>query len=601
VSILLVLLAAACAAPWLVLATRRWGALLAVPAVVTTMVLAIILTLLMTPALPVNLGIVVLVELALGAALGLRAVRRSGPVSRAGASAALSLWLPATLGAGVWLVVRLLSLVLPDASTLAWAMEGDTANNLFFARQIADDNGVVLGPDANPVPIVASSLAVPLALERLPTSGDLDLGIELGVFAWTWTAVIALCCIAMGAVAASLVDARRTVLHGSVAALGSLLPLTWFVSELPIDFGYLNAHFALSLLLASWLVFLCGDRAPVPAVAVLVGVAILMLLTWTPVVLVPVALGLVTAVRHRTVLLRARRWGLAVPVAACVLFLALAAALTLPTLLAQTDSLVAGGHGYPDTWMLSLVLVATTLLGAARLRGRHALPVFAGVVALVVASYLAAASTLYIARDLFTPWTAYYPAKLAWLICALLLPVGASIVAAVLTTSFRRIGALVAAAVVAGSVVLAAVMPVPRAPDYAAMQPLERILTGAVWHTGDRAADIIVALSRDDATALLWNSGSADETIINFWAMDGAGGHIGGDLDLRRFAFKEYRAHRSAGTQTAESWNALCTLLRDREHGVVVYTDDGGLENDLAEQCTGSSARFVVGATPGLD
>ncbi|MCU1543555.1 MAG: hypothetical protein JWM50_1420 [Microbacteriaceae bacterium] len=599
-SILLVVLALACSAPWVVVASRRWGALLAVPAVITAMVLAIILTLLVTPFTPVNLGVVALVELALGAAIGVVAVSRSGAITRRGAVAAAWLWLPATLGAFCWLVVRVLSMVLPDGSSIAWAMSGDTANNLYFARTILGDNGIAIGAESNPVPVVASALAVPLALAHLSPSSTPSLAIDLSVFAWTWSAVIMICCVAMGVVVASLVGPGRTVTRAVTGAIGSLLPLTWFITGLPIDFGYLNAHFALALLLACWLVFLASDRTPAPALTVLVALAILLLLTWTPVVLVPVAFGVVVAVRHRRALLRTRGVALATPLVAAVAFLGLTATLTAPTYFAQADELAAGGHGYPATWILAIVLIGTALLSTAWLRTRLAVPLFPGMSALLLASYAALASTLYVARDLFDQWTAYYPAKLAWLLCALLMPVAASLLVGALTINRGLARSTLAVATATLAVATAACVPLGLPDNYTPLQPADRILTGESWHTGDDAARVIVALADTGGVGLLWDTRSTDEAVINFWAMDAAGGHYKGVTALRAFAFDEYRAYRATGGHSAQSWNELCALLRNRSVSATVYTDNPELQRDLAERCTGSEARFVVGATPGL-
>jgi hypothetical protein len=490
--------------------------------------------------------------------------------------------------------------VLPDGSTVAWAMQGDAANNLYFARTILEDNGIAIGAESNPVPVVASTLAVPLSLAHLLPTSVPSLAIDLSVFAWTWSAVIMLCCVAMGAVVASLVGAGRPVTRAIASAIGSLLPLTWFVTGLPIDFGYLNAHFALALLLACWIVFVDGDRAPAACLTLLVGLAILILLTWTPVVLVPVAFGVVVVARHRRVLLAARGWALAAPLAGAVVFLLLAAALTAPTYFAQTDELAAGGHGYPSTWVMGIALIGVALISAAWLRTRVPVPVFAGVVALLVSCYAALASVLYVARDLFDQWSAYYPAKLAWLVCALLVPIAASLLIGVVSRARRPTRSPLVYATAALAVATAAFVPLSLPANYEPLQPADRLLAGKAWHTGDEAAGVIVALAQAGGVGIVWDAGSADEAVINFWAMDAAGGHYYGVEALRAFAFDEYRAYRDTGGHSAQSWNEFCALLRNRTVSATVYTDNAHLEQDLDERCTGAKARFVVGATPGL-
>ena len=598
-SILLIPLTLICAAVWVAIVSPVTGRLLAVPLVGATLLLTTIVLLLVTPFLALPLGIVVLAALTLFSIAGIALLLRS-PARRGMPSLhALTLWLPSLLGAVGWVAARAASFAVPGASRVSWAMEGDTTNNLHFARLIVEHNGIALGPDENPVPLAASLLALPLSLAQTVGSGA-SLESDLSIFAAVWTIMLAACCVAMGVVVASLIDPRRRVTVAVASAIGSLLPLTWFVAGLPIEYGYFNVHVALPLLLASWLAYLGARRSPAIALGALVCLSALLLVTWSPVVLVPVVLGAMLSARHRSRLLAMRPVAALFPFFSAAVFVLLTSCLTVPALFAQSAALEAPGHGFPATWVLSSALAIATLVAAALLRSRVDAGVFAGVVAVVLASYAALVSTFYVARDNFDPWDAYYPVKLAWLIAVVLLPVFASLLVAAAATLERRALRIAAVALAAALVVaLAAAPPVTRPDGYVARQPLDRILGGHVWRTGDAAVAIVVALAARGDVAILWKSDSPDEALINYWAIDAAGGDLGGDQSLRDFAFKEYRSFRTSGGHNVFSQNALCALLRDRDHAITVYTDDSSLESDFAENCTGASATYVVGATPG--
>jgi hypothetical protein len=600
-SILLVVLVLVTVSLWVLIVGPRWGSLLAVPAVVTGLSVLVLVTLTVTPLLGVAFGLAVMAVLGAASAAGLVLILRRRTGIRPPTAAALALWLPASLGAVIWIGVRIAATMVPGASQLSWAMEGDATNNLNYTRTIIADNGIALGGAANPVPIPVAAVAIPESLDGLWGTGGSALAAHLAAYGWVWTAMLATGCVVMGAVAASLVDPRRRALVVVASAGGSLLPLTWFVGGVPIEFGYFNMPFALVLALASWLTFVASSRAPLVALVTEVGIATLLLLTWSPVLLIPVALGVLIAARHRRLIVGARGLTLAGSLGAVALFLAYAGLLTIPTFLVQSSALTAPGQGLPQSWMLALALVAVCLAAGAYLRSRLTIPVFGGVLALVAACYLAMALFLFISREMFDPWTAYYTVKLLWLVTAVLLPIGLSLVAAVGSTVRPRVLALATVSVAAAlAVAVAAAAPIAR-PGAAVHQPAARILGGDVWKTGDDAVRIIVELAARGDSAILWESSSPDEEGVNFWAAYTTGDVDRDDRPLRRFAFREYGAFRGGSPGGAASANALCQLIRDPDRSMVIYTDNPALEEEFTANCTGSSADYRVGQTPGVD
>lgn len=609
---LLLVFAVSCLAIWVAIVGSRWGRLLAVPAVGTGMLVLLFVVLGVTPFLGANIGLVALALCVAATAIGIVLLVRNPRIRHRPSGDTVATWLFASLGAVVWLASRAISQFLPGAAFLSWSMEGDTTNNLYFARRIIADHGILLGGAENPVPLPVGILALPMSLERLVVPSEDLLRSDITVFGWVWVLVIAAGCVTMGAVVSACVPDGRPRLRAVASATGSLLPLTWLVSGLPIDFGFFNVPFAIPLAMASWLAYLGARRSPAVAITTLIGATMLLLLTWSPVLLVPVALGFVVAVRERRALLAVRGWALALPIALVAVVALLVIALSIPTYFAQTESFDAAGLEYPSTWFLGGAIAFAGLLLAAALRTRSPLPVFSGFLAVFAAAYVACAGLLLVSQEIFDPWRAYYPIKFAWLATVVVLPIALSIGLGLLARIRRPLLSLAATATGGALVVgLAAFAPLTKPPGYDAQQPLARMLGGHVWNTGDEAAETILELSNSHEVPILWETSSPDEALINYWLMDAAGGALGGDKTLRvfsfkdyaafRFSFKDYAAFRQFNGHRADSQNALCAVLRDPDFSPVIYTDNPELEASLPEWCEGGSARFVVGATPGLD
>ena len=605
VSILLVLLLLASFGLWWRIASERWGSRLSAPVVLVVQVIATMSALAVTPLVGIDFGWVLLAGAAVSVVIGGFLVARDPARRRRPGRDSVALWASASLGAVAWIATRIAAEVVPGASAVGWAMEGDATNNLNYARRILAENGISVGSTANPVPLPASAVAVPLGVDGLAGSGG-GLAAQLVTYGWVWVAVFAVLSVTMGVVAASLVDPERRGLVAVTASAGSLLPLTWFVGGLPIDFGYFNMPFTIVLALASWLLYVNSPRAPRVAFVAMVLTATLLALAWTPIALVPAALGVVLVVRDRRALVSLRGWRLVACLVALAAALGWVVILTLPTYFAQNEALDAHGQDYPPPWTLALALVGVSLVTAALLRTRLRIRFLPGLLALVGALYAAVAVFLFLARNAFDPWTGYYPVKGAWIACVILLPVVLSLVASLGSLARPRAAAGISVTIVSALVVaLAAFAPVTPARGFPPFQPGERMLGGHVWKTGDEAVDVITSVVGEAAdtgeTPILWMSDAPDEQMVNFWTIYSLDTVEPGDRALRRFAFREYGAFRSGGTRGPSSFNTLCALMRDPARSIVVYTDDASTQSDFAERCTDSSAEFVLGATPGID
>ncbi len=582
--------------PWLLALSKRFGLMIAVPGTAAAGILLAMAVLLLTHAARLDIAVSETLA-ALGfAAIGSAVIRRTpGAVRRPGRHA-VALWVSPILGALGWIGTQVAAQVVPGAARLSWAMNGDGFNNLFYAHAILNAHGLVLGNSQNPVPLPASLLALVLAPGRsLLAARDL-LGHDLASLTLVWTLILAATCIVTGAVVASAIPPRYPRAVAVASALGSLLPLTWYVAGLPIQWGYFNAHVILPLMLGAWLVFLASRRFPVAALVVLSAITTLTLASWAPLVLVPGSLGLAILVRD---------WArIRVVRGSAVLWLALGAAqvlawlgiVSVPTFLSQGAALDAPGHGFPSAWPALPFLLVALLAVAVAVRRTTSLPVLPGTIAVVGAALAASAVLLLLDSSQDDPWSAYYPTKLAWLLSVFLIILTVSLAATAVVAAVpgRRTTVAGVAGVTVLVLVLAAAMPLDGWSQTVLRQPTVRILTGSIWHTGDRAAQKILSLTDPSDTGILWQSADPDEAMIDFWVMVTRGGSLSGNPDLRGIAFVAYRSYRATGTYNDSDVATLCAILTLMKPTPTVHTANPLLGDALGRSCVGVKARVIV-------
>jgi hypothetical protein len=590
---LLALLFAASAFPWLLLLRMRFGHLLAIPATAGGALLLLLVVLLLSRALHLDyIATLVVASVIVGVAGGDLVARTPGAFRRPGRYA-VALWCPALAGALVWALTAILAQLIPGASRFGWVMNGDALNNLWYASVTQHSNGLALGATENPVPLPAALISVALGTgSSTSASAASVLSHELAALLVTWVVLLAATCIAMGVVVASAVDRRRTGIVALASALGSLLPLTWFVSGLTVQWGYFNLNVLLPVLLASWLVFLASRRHPIAAFVCLTGLATLTLATWTPAVLVPGALGLVVLVRNR-----AEFRGLAGP-QAIVTFLGIAQVVcwvgfaTIPTYLAQGSALEIPGVGFPPTWwgllLIAVLLVAALLL----LRGHTPLPITSGVTAVLAAGAVASAALLYFASDQPDVFGSYYPKKLAWVLLVLIGTIALSFTIAVVIARVRSLPRTITAAVMCVVLLAAAALPIGGWPETLQRQPIARILGDHVRHNGEQDVTDILALTNAGHPNILWQSGDPDEPIINEYLLAANGGFVRGNRTLINLVASQYFSYRATGRYSDSDVSTLCSMIRRVHPMPTVRTASTTLSARLQAACP--SAKAIV-------
>ncbi len=578
---------ALCAAPWVMLASRGFGAMLAGLGALCGIPLLVLFVLLATAPLGLDPLACVLALSAMLGALGLVLVLRERGALRRPSRLTVARWLPATAGALVWLGTLGAAHLLPRADALSWAMNGDGANNIHLARVILADHGFALPASyAVPLPNVLLALAMAPGRSADLAAGDL-LRHDLTAFGAFWALAFAATAVLLGLTASSLLQ-RGALRIGIASAGGSLLVATWFIAGLPIESGYLNVHVALPFALASWLAFLQSRRHGVASTVVILACGLLMLTAWAP--LIAITLGLLAAIAARGQWRRVRvRVAVPVAIVAAVglLWFGVVAA---PALGTSSGAFTTPGHGYPSTMLLFALCAAVAIGSAVALRRQADLPVLRGTVYLSLAAAAALTAMLVLAGGSSGALTSYYFSKLSWLFTVVLLAV--AVAGLVRLVAERRGGTVSVGIVVAAVLALCTLGPAPTRDNFRIDQPLDRILSARVWNNGDETVDTILANTGRDEPVLFWQSSSPDEAMIDFWLLEFNGGAIGGNDAVRGFSIEAYREFRDRGSYTPPPVGALCAVVTGLDRAVVVVTANAQLDEELDQACP--SARVTI-------
>jgi hypothetical protein len=595
--IALLTLAIIAGVPWLIVLGTRLGSLLAVAATAAGSLLLFVITLLITHLLGADIAVGIVADILAVGGSGIILLRRGwGTLHRPGRHA-IALWLTPIAGVLGWTVPLGIAQIVPGASRVAWALNGDAINNINTARVILADHGLALSASENPEPLPAALLAAALA----PGHGSIpatDLVVhEFSTFAIVWALLIAATCLTMGAVVGSAVSPRRPLLVAVASGAGSLLPLTWYAGGLPLQWSYLNANVAIPLLLASWLAFLAAKRTPLIAFSVLVALATLLLLTWTPLVLLPAGLGLVILARERARIRLLRGPSAVTFVAVLVPFILFLGINEVPALESQSGVLAIPGNDFPSTWGVvvgaALIAAATAFLPG-RLR-RDSL-IRWGTVALIGAAAAASAALVLLANSQPDPWSAYYPKKLAWMLSVFLGAVALSSVVGLVCDRVPSLRASVVTVAITCSAVLTAavVLPLGGWPETIVRIPAVRILSGSVWQTNNAAVSDVIRLTRPGHLGFLWKSGQPDEGFIDSRIILIEYGFRHPNQKMRAAAMAAYYSWRSTGAIDTSKIDSLCLFATRLPAGTTLITADPDLQSRLSASCPRSRLRVVI-------
>lgn len=565
-------LIAAAAAPWLLVTAARFG--LAISAAVVTLgtawgVLVVMIATAATglPMLPTIIAVWSMVGVTGALALG---ANRTIPVAGVGAGAR-AVWLAPLLGPLVWAGTLLYSAIAPGAARYSWVMMGDSANNLLFARGVLDDNGIVLGPQESPVPLPSAMLALSMSGGRLLASPGALTQHDITAFVVIWGLLIAASAYFAGAASAFVVNRSRPWVATGTGAAVSLLPLTWFVTGYPLEFGFFNVHLALPIVFLCWVAAL-SPRSPALSVMALSLAATLLLLTWTPLVLIPAALACWVMVRHRRSLRSTSPAGLIAAGLGGAQLLVFALGATLPSLLAHADVLGANGGVLPFPRLMVFATGAAAVGAAvlALLARRGALAQAFSCV--IIACVVGVAALFAVAGG----WT-YYPTKLSWFAMVIFLVLGSGVIAGITSASVRSPALATGALATVGVLVFVVLFFAPRAiRTYDWAEPIGRIVSGQFIGEGDAAARTIFELADRPSASVLWQSSNPSEFAINFWLLQLRSDFTAESTALRAMAYGDY---------DTDVVTDLCEVAGALGEPLTVHTVNASLPDEVREAC----------------
>jgi len=556
--------------PWTFLALRRLPAPAAVALAVVLVFALPLVTLLFSGIAKTSIDGTVIATSLTVCVVGLTLLARSPRVdSRSITRAKLAMALPSLLGATVWLGVLVIAQLRSGSQVVGWAMNGDSANNILFAREVIYRGGIGIGAGENPVPLTSAVMGLAMSFGRGDIPSSELLRHDVAAFALLWELLIALTCVLAGVLA--VVIARQCGSNRVIAAvsggIASVLPLSWLISGYPMQFGFFNTHVALPVVLAAVLAFLRWRAAPVAALSLLMLTATLLLAVWSPLVLLPAGLGLVIAIGGWRSVLAVRGSRAVLLTLSGAQLAAYGVFAVLPALIATGDTLGAQGGAITfPTLMLPIAAVTATFLAFAATRSLRSTLVM-GTAALAITSLAGLAILLVIASR----WT-YYPSKFAWLagvVLALLMP---GMILPAVSRLTHRIVPIVATGVL---LAVASVALIPLAPT---LTDGQRRLDPLSWivANNDALAEQIFTLADLEKPRVLWESGDPNEGVINFWLLQIAANSLDRNFQLRVYA---YDAFQMTGVES------LCQILKVMPDGVEVLTANPALEGELTSNC----------------
>ena len=526
-------------------------------------------------------GTVVAVWLAVGVG-GCTAVARSPATPRPSEPGPdlASLWVPALLGPVVWASAVLTGASSGSVARLSWTMMGDSVTNLLYARSIVDTGGVPLGDGQNPVPLPSALIALSTWAGRGDTPGADLLRHDLTGFVVVWSLLVAATCFTAGLAAAVTIGPHHPRLAAASGALASVLPLTWFVSGYALEFGFFNAHVVLPVLLLCWVVVIGGTRSDAAVLLALMLATTVMLAAWTPLTLVPAALGAVIVMRRRRQLVATRTWRIALGLGA-VQAGACAALVALPALRSSGGELDADGSVYPlSRWVVMGTVVIAIAVTTAAARRRD--PVAAHVAALMVACTVGVGALLLVNLGQASVWN-YYPLKLAWLSCVIAIVV----LLAVTVRLVASAGRTTVAGLVGGALVLALTIVLPLTPralgDRPTSNPVQWVVNGTPFEDDAQVGEVLRGAD-PDRPQIRWSDGADNEDNVNFWILQMLTPYPTDDDPLYRLSYS-YRAG---------DLSDLCEITRLVRPPLTIRTDDATLTERLGRVCPGFVGRVVV-------
>lgn len=464
------------------------------------------------------------------------------------------------------------SLHRPGPAWVSWAMSMDTANNTVLNRELITQGGLLRAQgNGAPMTTVLHGVWDAPGYSGIGPAGDLGRQLilssaHLSVMLFLFASFVA------GVVA--LNNFTGPWLARVIAAVSAgLLPWAWFVSGNSFAYGYQNAPTAIVVLVVTWLIWRHHSEHPSTALTGLILITWATGTTWGPVAVIPAFLMIAATIVDRRELLQAG-WRLVVPGVALVAAASYAYLVTLRDVSAGGSALILDGAHPNFDWHYGLGFAIG--LGVLSVAGYRWLPkpVVHGLWAVLPAVALGCYSLIRV-RHAMPEWWGYYPIKFTWLAISAMLIIGfAECVPLIRRLAGRFWGG-------SGMVVLlllAGWLMVQMSPPVRPMT-LSQIATPVGLHdqtARDPAVSRLFRILNEHPKSIVARyspDGIADDSFTNFWML-GLGAESLAD-PIRQDAY---------GMDSSNP-QAVCDAITRWEGGVVVWTLDPKLEQQMARRC----------------
>lgn len=465
-----------------------------------------------------------------------------------------------------------------------WAMHNDAVWNLMTARFMIEDGGLRADQHPNASPLTAGLIATAASVGRGFVASDDLLQHDVSLMAELWLLVVL-----AGALLAGLIGLRSThsaprPLRIVAAAATALIPLSWFVAGFAFQFGFVNAPLSMLILLASWLAWLETRVAPLLGSAILSLATVAMLATWAPLAAIPGALAVVALFSRISALVRTRGSAMiwwAVAAAPVPLYVV---AVTLVDLRREGAALAVEGGIQPlqPLQVLTIGAVATVAVVFYALR-THAPHVLLGFGIVGVSSALGLAYLIAQRVAAGVGYWGYYPIKMSWMVCSLLLVI---LTAAFLASAAEFRGRPVASVLATASIgllvgTLMIQVPPMQSPKLAHLLPFVDIVTGTgVAASPSQARELFAVAEDGQRTMAVRLVDPGTDRFMNGWLLQ-----LQSDSALEPIRHYSYLLDPEDDAQ-------VCAAIVAWEGPVNVQTADPQLEQRLTKLCP--DADFAV-------
>ncbi len=472
---------------------------------------------------------------------------------------------------------------------ISWVTNNDSANNILIMRTLLYSDGVTFGPGQNPVPLTHSLMAqVTLPGREFLESSEI---LRQDLFSLTilWTFIILLICLMSGilslSITRSLIPNPTAGAISLSAGIGSTVPLLWFISGYPIEYGFLNSQIVILVLLTSLVIVFSSKKRPYLSLSLLFVSATLVLASWSPLIVFSGAIllvGIMTILKERkkpTVLEGAS------VVASMIQFLTYVFFSVIPVYLSDSGALASTGGALQFSPYLLPVSILIALLLVTVSSPSKLSPIFLVTLLMSVLSLAGLAFLLYRASG----WT-YYPMKYAWTSSVILLLVLPGLLVPFIRAVSRKMLSLNVSSALALLITCLAVVSIQ--PDFrTTVPPLSMFEDSSQSQVANSTINFVMATADLENPRILWSTNNPSQAQINFWLLQIAANGLGSPGPTDTWYLRVSAYEMLGGRQDPEFF---CELTRRLGPGVEVYTSDPNLDSLASSSCGETSFKKVT-------